>query len=604
MVFSAGWTIQEISLPACHLLSSTRDELLGRSFLEFVAEAGNWFAALSTGEIENGETPLTRDVVVQDRHGRKFWCRAVVRLAARTDGPPTPLGMALTNIDDLKRPRSQFISDAQLLDRVLAVVDDVFWVEHYASEQTLYVSPAFEKIWGLRTDELRLNLRLWFESIHPQDRPRVNREREMCRAKALPCSYEYRIRRPDGSERWVWDKSFPVYDVDGNVDIYIGSARDITERKLDEAVLARLHAAENIGSIAADLAHNFNNLLSIIDMSAHAIERMTTAEPATKKLASIHSAVGRGVEITKSLLAISSRQMLVPEHIDANAAIRDLMPLISASVGPNISVSFTLTDLPCPMLIDRSGLNQAIVNLVTNAREAMPEGGEMRVETRLILAESDHSCCEAGTQCIVICVQDSGPGMSDHALRHATDPYYSTKKNGGGFGLAITHGFAMQSGGRLRLANRPTGGLSVELILPRQGTRQGEAVEGVEDTENSVGTGHKVLIVDDESDIIELLGELLDAEGYVVTCVSTTEAAKQCIDREQYSLMLCDVALGGKTSGIDLATWVKDNAPATKIALMSGYTSEQMKIPKEFLFIAKPFESDRILNVIHEQLSI
>lgn len=594
------WTITAVSPALCRLLSVSAEQLCGRSFPDFVAadcDLPAWLGALPAGHAPG---PVRRDLTMTGSDGRRFRARAVILPRTALPSHAAPSEISLTELDALHPDPSDLDSEIQLLDRWLSVFDDVFWIDRYSDHRTVYLNAAFTKVWGLPIDHLLDQDISWVSLIHPDDRSRVGEEFQRCFAAGISFTSEYRIVRADGALRWVWDKTYPVRDATGAITSYIGSAKDITERKLEEIEMARRQAAQNIGSIGADLAHNFNNLLAIVDLSAHALVRTGKLEASNEKLAAIRSAVARGAEITNSLLAMSSRQMLDPVQVDANAAIEELQPLIAASTGPNIRVTCDLTTLKCPLRIDKAGLNQAIVNLVTNAREAMPAGGEIRLVTRrrdsslLPRPGGDQAC-----QVVAITIEDSGTGMDEHMLRHATDPYFTTKGDGTGFGLAITNAFVLQSGGRLKLENRAGGGLSASLILPlaAAGDEPGAAPTGLPAPRRET-----ILVIDDEAPLTVLVSDLLASADYDVTCATTVEQARQCLDQSDFSLVICDIALGVRQTGVDVANWVAERNRATKVLLMSGYPTDKVVIPSGLPFIKKPFAPEALIDLVDQLL--
>lgn len=465
-VLGDEWKLAATSPAFCRLLGRNEAELVGRSFLDFIVAPANGFDALMAAGQPDSSGVVQQDFRVAGAAVKPMWVRARIRLAGQADGALAPRELALMEIDDLRDIGCEQAGQIALLDKVFAVIDSAFRVSRVPDGQILYVSPAYDRIWGVSGKALRHDGQGSLDMIHPDDRVRVEIAVRRQRQAGQPFDVEYRIVRPDGALRWIRDKGMPAHDALGTAEVYIGSAQDITERKHHEIELARLQAADNIGMVAADLAHNFNNLLAIVDLCAHGIQRQDSHGLHGEKLASLHDAVDRGAEITRLLLAVTSRQMLDPGYVDANAVINEFKPLIAASLGPLHRVSYDMTSLPCPFYIDQTGLNQAIINLVKNSREAMPEGGEILVKTRVVPASAPSDHGHEADRCVEISIEDTGTGMTEHALRHAMDLYFTTKSTGAGFGLAITNGFVTQSSGRLAFANRRGGGLIARMSFP------------------------------------------------------------------------------------------------------------------------------------------
>lgn len=595
------WRIKSGSPAFSALLGRDEAELIDRSFLDFTEAKTNWFVSLLSPDLLDADGSITQDFRIVRPTGESFWVRARILLSVGEDGGLLPNEISLMEIEDLRHSGIRQSKQVDLLDRMLSVVDSVFWASRLSDGQNLYVSPAYERIWGADCRQLELDGGSWMESIHPDDRARVQRDVRRQREAGQPFDMEYRIIRADGSVRWIWDKGMPARNMFGNVDVYIGSAQDITERKVHEIELARLQAADNIGMMAADLAHNFNNLLAIVDLAARAIGREDQPGTYADKLESIYSAVERGSEITKLLLSISSRQNLKPSYEDVNSIIKEMKPLVAASMSVNHRVLYDMTSLPCLIHIDRTGLNQALLNLIKNSREAMADGGDLLIQTRVlpstVLAEDE----ESPRQFVEITIEDTGTGMTEHALRHATDPYFTTKEQGSGFGLAITNGFVKQSGGRLSFANRNGGGLMVRMVFPLAAPPEQDM--HLEDW-GTGPRGRNVLIVDDEPSIAQALAQLLEAEGYHASVATGFLEAKRRLEHGSFALVISDVALGAKSTGVDLALWARKSDPTVKVLLISGYASNRSAIPSDIPFISKPFSPDELLDSVRGALDV
>jgi PAS domain S-box-containing protein len=462
----SNWRISAASPAFYALLGRHAADVIGHSFLEFTEAQADWFAGMSAADLLDDERAITQDFQVRAPSGEVFWVRAGMHLSAAEDGTLFPDEISLVEIEDLRQDGGEQARQAALLDRALTVVDEAVWVRRMPGGEILYASPAYERIWGGRRDQLEGDAGNWMKQIHPDDRGRVETEVRRQQSARQPFDVEYRIIRGDGATRWIWDRGTPAQNLFGSVDVYVGSAQDITERKAHEFELARRQAADNIDTTAAALAHNFNNLLAIVDLAARAIEREDQFARHADRLGSIHSAVERGGEITELLLTISSRHDLNSSYVDLNVLVTEMKPLVTGSLGPNHRLIYDVSSAPCPVQIDRTGLNQALLNLVKNSREAMPDGGELLIQTRVLPSPALSGGEDTGTPCVQISVEDSGTGMSEHALNHAADPYFTTKPHGSGLGLAATDSFVRRSGGSLTLANRTGGGLIVQMTFP------------------------------------------------------------------------------------------------------------------------------------------
>ncbi|MEO0063263.1 MAG: hypothetical protein RLZZ08_1823, partial [Pseudomonadota bacterium] len=405
-------------------------------------------------------------------------------------------GKTLLDIDD-----ATGIAGSDLLDQIFQYVDQMLWIDRACGTENIYISPAYETMWGESMESLRRSGGRWSEAIHPDDRDMVIGQVTDRRPKGLPLDLEYRVIHTDGSVRWVWVKGFPVLDDAGQPDIYIGTATDVTQRKQQEIELARLQSSKDIGSMAADLAHNFNNLLSIIELTLASASHGTSATNFTAKVTTIQNAIRRGKEITGSLLSIASRQQVTEERVDVNEAIRQLMPLITASVGATNRVAFDLSTQPCEVRLDQPAFGQAIINLVSNSRDAMRNDGMISIRTRLV--DRSETGGDAGDLAVEVIVADTGPGMDEQALQQATMPFFTTKPRGKGtgLGLAMVYGFVKQSRGNIRIYSEVGVGTTFTIYLPvadNAMVSQPIPASARALTGRASGT---VLIVDDEVDL-------------------------------------------------------------------------------------------------------
>lgn len=597
------WIIRACNADGSALLHCDAARLTGFSFLDIAKNPVALRQAFDTHACNGNPATFTLDEVLTDFDGRDFWARMVFAPDG-SEAAMAPGKVSITDIDALKEAFDDLRDKGDLLDQIFRVIDEAFFIDAANGTENIYMSPAYETIWGDSVDVIQQDGSSWAETIHPDDRDLVLRITAERRSRGLPLELEYRIIHRNGSLRWIWVKAFPVRDKSGKVDVYIGTISDITQRKLHEIELARLQSTQNIGAIAADLAHNFNNILSIIELSAGALVKPGSQQARETKVGTIHSAINRGREITGALLSISSRQFLHEQVFDANEAIRTLSPLISASLGSAIHAAFDLSPHPCSINADHSGFGQAIINLVANARDAMGSSGEVTVRTRVVEPGPEDYEMPGRGMMVEIRIEDTGPGMNDHVLRHALDPYFTTKEKGKGtgLGLAITNGFVIQSGGKLTVANRPAGGLAVTLTFPCAAVETTHAPASTGFAAPSATPRERVLVIDDEAALADVIGEILEQEHYAVQTATTFEAARNILHEERFDLIVSDIGLGREQSGLDLARWVRARTPDTALLIMSGYCPDSAETEGGLPFLQKPFNQDQLLHAVRSAL--
>ncbi|MDB5969151.1 MAG: Blue-light-activated protein [Hydrocarboniphaga sp.] len=379
----------------------------------------------------------------------------------------------VTTIDVTERLRAaEALAESERRFRELAnAISEVFWLSELDSKRLLYVSPAYEKIWGRSTAELYLNPGLWLESVHPDDRARVARA-----AKAFPAqpySVEYRVLRPDGSLRWVSDTGFAVCDEAGTPRRMAAVAQDITKRKLMAEQSRQSQHLEALGQLTGGVAHDFNNLLTVIQGNAELLTELLVAQPRLHKLAAlIGDAAERSAELTRRLLAFARKQALDPKAVDLNPLLAGLEALLRRSLGGHIKIDLILAADLWLTRVDPGQLENAVLNLAINARDAMPDGGRLTIRTQNIqLDEAEALRCGLGCdgRYVLLTVKDTGTGIAIEHLPHVFEPFFTTKETGKGtgLGLAMAYGFVNQSLGHISVESAPGAGTQLSIYLPQ-----------------------------------------------------------------------------------------------------------------------------------------
>jgi PAS domain S-box-containing protein len=398
-------------------------------------------------------------------------------------------------------------------------------------------------------------------------------------------------------------------ETDGGDRFIITSARDITEREQLEAQLRQAQKMEAVGQLTGGVAHDFNNLLTAVVSSLELIQTKT-AEDRTRRLADVAlRAAMRGGQLTHQLLSFSRRQNLRPTVVDVNTLLRETDTLLRRAVGETIEVSFETAPDLWPSEVDSAQFEAAVMNLVVNARDAMPKGGQ------LVLATGNATIGAAGGgldlpvgDYVVLTVRDTGDGMPREVLAHAFEPFFTTKEigKGSGLGLSMVHGFARQSGGTVRIESEPGVGTTVRLYLPRAEA----TLPGVHKTDNDLGNPARssgtVLVVEDNEDVLHATVDVLRALNHKVFVASTGPQALEVIRRgEAVDLLLSDVVMPAGMSGIELAHQARQLRPSIRVLLTSGYSAEAFLEPgqePEFPFLAKPYRPGELGRRVSELL--
>ncbi len=421
-------------------------------------------------------------------------------------------------------------------------------------------------------------------------------------------SFEYRLKR---AEREVITKRIliPHRTTDGRVNGLLSLALDITSEKAAERSLTEAQRMSAVGQLAGGLAHDFNNLLSIVLGNLLAAQdRFATNEGLLKYLQPAIRASRRGADITSRLLAFSRRQSLTPSPVDLAELLQDTIALLEGSMPSNIKVSCQGEMQDCRLFIDEGQLENALVNLALNAKDAMPNGGKLKfkVNARRVDIPLFYDEMVAPGEYVSIQVIDTGTGFDPEALAQAYEPFFTTKTNGAGsgLGLSMVYGFVKQSSGYISIRSEPGKGSTIALLLPKQGgaRHQPERDGGGEGEASEEFAGKLMLLVEDNADVRAVVREQLTQLGFNVIEAADGEEAQGLLGvLDDLYGMVSDVIMPGSLNGFDLARLLYRKAPQSKILLMSGYAYErdsQDARDLAFTVLRKPFEQQDLCKAL------
>ncbi|MBL4835684.1 MAG: PAS domain-containing protein [Pseudomonas sp.] len=445
------------------------------------------------------------------------------------------------------------------------------------------VNPAWSKLLGYTQHQLvgrHVN-----EFVIPEDHSSTVSAYERAARGEQPLVIN-RYRHVDGSVRWLSWAAAPA----GSLTYATG--RDITQDKEREAELERAQAQlrqsqkmEAVGQLTGGLAHDFNNLLMAISASLDLIRLridQDRGEEAEKYIEAAQGAASRAAALTHRLLAFSRRQTLAPRPTDANLLIEGMLDLIRRTVGPEISVECSGDQRPWIALVDPSQLENALLNLCINARDAMPSGGHIhiKIDNRKLDAESAGRKDLPPGDYLRLSVSDTGTGMSTEVVARAFDPFFTTKPlgMGTGLGLSMIYGFAKQSGGQVRIQSTPAVGTEVSIYLPRHlGEAHSERPTGAASVLPSTNAGETVLIVDDEPTVRMLVADVLQDLGYRAIEVANGLAGLEVLHSDvQVDLLVTDVGLPGGMNGRQLADAGRLRRPGLPVLFITGYAEQAL----------------------------
>jgi len=399
----------------------------------------------------------------------------------------------------------------------------------------------------------------------------------------------------------------------GGERIFIGVTRDISLRKLTEAQLRQAQKMKAVGQLTGGVAHDFNNLLGVILGNLELIEEGLGDEQKLKRLvAQALAAADRGAALTSRLLAFSRQNSLQPQAANLNHSTESMSDLIRRALGETIDVRVVTEPDLWDCEVDASQLENALLNLVVNARDAMPNGGSLCIETENVDLSDEFAAVQVGVppgHYVALSVSDTGVGIPKEILPRVFDPFFTTKEigKGSGLGLAMVHGFVKQSRGGVRIYSEAGRGTTVKLYFPRtQSSVQPQPPRAVDAAEPR-GRGEVILVVEDDADLRTLAIAHLDALSYRRLDAATGEAALELIKaHERINLLLTDVILPGGMSGVELAVEAQKICPGLRVLYMSGFTHnifmESAMSEEDADLLQKPFRRIELAQRVREAL--
>jgi signal transduction histidine kinase len=415
----------------------------------------------------------------------------------------------------------------------------------------------------------------------------------------------WRVRK-DGSRFWAHVVVDAIRDEAGDLVGFAKVTRDVTERKQAAEALERANAAlfqaqkmESLGQLTGGVAHDFNNLLAVMSNGLDVLSLRLQDHADTRMLETMQRAVARGATLTQQLLSFARQQPLKVEKCNLNAIVRSFEAVLRRAVDAAIELEIKQEPRPRPVLLDAARFEAALLNLVVNARDAMPNGGKIIIAVKNVeLAEGAVGALKPGPY-VRVAVSDNGSGMLPEVAARAFEPFFTTKEVGKGTGLGLSqvYGFIAQSGGDVVIDSEPGKGTVINVYLP--------VAKGATDDANSfVGPMlDTVLVVEDEADLLDATAELFRSLGYeVLTASNGSEAIEALRRRNDIRVLFTDVVMPKGIDGIQLARSTREHHPDIKIVLASGYPLPALKAEhgnlSDFTFIHKPYRLADLIRTL------
>lgn len=598
--------ILEVNSSFCRLTGHGQSELLHRSFpsMTHVHDRDLWQYEIR--RLVRQELPRVQITHrIQRRNGTTVWVLLSAALLRERPDAPAHIIAQVQDISDRYRAEEEIrrqaltfenISDALILTREQG--DIVDW------------NPAAERMLGFAGDEvMNTSIRLL---VAPESFPLLALVQQHLH-NGQRWEGEIRLRRKDGASRVCEGVVAPLMEEESGALTAMYFLRDVTEARQLEAQLQHAQKMEAVGQLAGGVAHDFNNLLTIIKgHSVQLLDDFPSDTPQRQRLLQIAQAVERAAALTGQLLAYSRRQVLTPRLFDLNAVAGNLAPMLRRLINEDIEVEFQLSDAPLWVKADAGQIDQVILNLTVNARDAIPQRGKITIETSVLSSDRrvNATTLLAAGMFVMLSVSDTGVGMSPEVQAHIFDPFFTTKQQGQGtgLGLAMVYGIIRQSGGYIQVSSIPGKGSCFNIYLPRAEAPL-EEVRPAHDPASLAKPGEEtILVVEDEEGVRSLICDVLSQLGYRVLEASGSEAALRhaAEHRGAIDLMVTDVVMP-RMGGRELAQRMAALRPRMRVLYISGYTDDAVVRhgvqESRMAFLQKPFSPSQLGHKVREVLA-
>ena len=517
------------------------------------------------------------------------------------------------NLDLEKRVRertSQVKRASDLLDAVVENLPDMILLKEPSSDgfRYLLVNAAGERL--LEKDRREI-IGKTERDLFPTDEAALVVETNKAIAQAGdPRTFTDRKLTTPSGVRIVETRVVPIFNSSGGLGLILAIVRDMTERKAQEEQLRHLQRMDAIGRLTGGVAHDFNNLLAIIQGNSEVLrDRVDAGSDTAEIVDDVIAAASRGAELVRRLLAFARMQHLEPESVDLKARLESIFGLLRRILGGNIAVRIKPSRHLWPAIVDPTQVDDAIVNLAINARDAMPNGGTLTIETQNVTLDEEYAESHVEVMpgdYVMLAVSDTGTGMPPEVVARAFEPFFTTKQEGQGTGLGLSQvfGWIKQSGGHIKIYSEVGHGTTIKLYLPRAKAPRPEAAPPAEIA--AANGDETILVVEDNPSVRKAVARQLDALGYKMLEAQNAAAALDLVeDGAEFDLLLTDIIMPGGMTGYQLADMLRVKRPGLRVLFTSGYTelaaSGDGRRCKEPL-LSKPYRKQELGRAIRDTL--
>lgn len=598
------WCLEYMNTQAEILLQRRRDDLLGKHIWDALPAA------------RDSDFRLNYELAVNEQRTVRFTEYHPEPLNAWFDVSafPTPDGIAVYFRDVTDRVASEEalrISDERF-NLIARATNDVVWDWDFVDD-SIWWNDNLLNVFGHDPATIAAGPATWSDNIHSADRARVVQGiTAVIEGSSNSWHDQYRFMHADGTTRTVDDRGFVIRNADGHAIRMVGSMMDITDSVEMDERMRQAQKLEAVGQLTGGVAHDFNNLLTVILGNAELLTEQLTDQQQLRMLAEMTAtAAERGAELTNRLLAFSRRQPLDPQNVNINKLIQSMDSLLRRTLPESIDVENVYAGGLWLSEVDPGQLEGAVLNLAINARDAMPEGGKLTIETCNALLDQAYSDGHDEVlpgQYVMVSVSDTGTGMTPEVVSKAFEPFFTTKQigKGSGLGLSMVFGFAKQSGGHVKIYSEINEGTTVKLYLPRAvstdtGVYDGHLALAIE------GGQENILVVEDDPLVREhVTGQLL-ALGYRVHTAGNADEAQDMLKQlSNIDLLFTDIVMPGAMNGRQLADLALTLRTGIKVLFTSGYTENAIvhhgRLDRGVHLLNKPYRRQELAAKVRKVL--
>ncbi|NPU10380.1 PAS domain S-box protein [Bradyrhizobium sp. 83002] len=552
------------------------------------------------GRIGGGEKIEHHETVRRHRDGHTIEVSLSVSPIHDARGTVIGASKVARDITESKRTRHALNRETEERRRIFETSQDLILIANSRGD-LMQVSPSAQGILGYRPEEMVG--RNASDFVYPPELETVRSQMRDCRRGRDIHNFEAQLLHKEGRGvvlNWMASWSEPVQR-----HFFVG--RDLTEKRAAEAQFRQAQKMEAVGQLTGGVAHDFNNILTVITGSISILSDAVAGRPELASVAKlIDDSADRGAHLTRQLLAFARKQPLQPVDLDVNALMNETAALLRPTLGEHIEIERILSLDPCTALADPNQLATAIVNLALNARDAMPQGGKLTLETANVALDQDYADANnevAVGNYVMVAVSDTGSGIPPAYLDKVFDPFFSTKGvgKGTGLGLSMVFGFVKQSGGHIKVYSEVGHGTSIKLYLPRSASMPTAATD--QRALDTSGGNETILVVEDDPMVRQHVVTQVASLGYTTLAAANAAEALDVLERHpEIDLLFTDVIMPGAMNGRQLADTARARRPSLKTLFTSGYTENAIvhhgRLDAGVLLLAKPYRKPELARMI------